>query len=501
MLFEKRNRRLIIIAGLILAIIIMANAAVSVFLIRQNTTYERAKQLENLTQILAAHTTQIVFSAETALDSIMDVVDLAKLETEKQFSNFATRQEQYDLLVEKTKSNPIIDVSTFVASDGRVLSFSRSFPPPDINLSDRDYFQWLSKNNSLKTFYSLPVQNKGNGKWVFYLARRVNNSQNQFMGIVLVGVSAEVFSKLYEQIGDNLGKGASISLYRSDKTLLTRWPFVDDMIGTINVNGVIDRSIDNPSGSGRVIHTSGPRFYERDLRVDRMISFRNVTSYPFITGASFTEEFYLGRLFQSAGGVIYSSLFSLLILFVSMGLLLRVYNSHAKVKFQAYHDHLTGLPNRVLLADRSQLMISLARRRHSKLALIYIDLDHFKMINDKLSHAIGDEALQIAAKRMLSCVRASDVVSRIGGDEFIVLLSEISEDQAAVYVAEKILHALAQEITIENQTFTMQASCGIAIYPDHGMDLHELQKHADLAMYASKDKGRNHALLFTHDML
>ncbi len=488
------------IAALILAIIIVVNAAVSVFFIRQNTIYERSKQLENLTQILSAHTTQIIFSAETALDSIMDVVELAKLENEKQFRNFATKQDQYDLLVEKTRSNPIIDVSTFVASDGKVLSFSRSFPPPDINLSDRDYFQWLSKNNSLRTFYSLPVQNKGNGKWVFYLARRVNGANNQFLGVVLVGVSAEVFSALYEQIGENLGQGASVSLYRSDKTLLTRWPFVDDMIGTINVNGVIDRSIDNPAGSGRVIHTSGPRFYERDLRVDRMISFRKVSNYPFITGASFTEDFYLGHLFQSAGGVIYSSLFSLFILFVSMVLLLRAYNTNTKVKFQAYHDYLTGLPNRVLLADRAQLMFSLARRHHKKLALIYIDLDHFKKINDEMSHAVGDEALKIAAEKMLSCVRDADTVSRIGGDEFIVLLSEIRDEQAAVIVAEKIQHALAQTITIGSQAFTIEASCGIAIYPDHGTTLHELQKHADLAMYASKDKGRNHIQLFNQDM-
>ena len=188
LLLKKKSARLTIIAGVALSLLIVINAAVSIYTLRQNTINERASELETLTLILSEHTSQTIFSANTVLDSIMDVVDLAKVETEAEYKAFASEKAQFDLLVEKTKSNPIIDVSTFVSSTGEVLNFSRSFPAPPINLSDRDYFQWLSKNNQTDTFYSVPVQNKGNGKWVFYLAKRVNSSKGDFLGAILVGV-------------------------------------------------------------------------------------------------------------------------------------------------------------------------------------------------------------------------------------------------------------------------------------------------------------------------
>jgi diguanylate cyclase (GGDEF)-like protein len=499
--FQRRNLRLILIAGLVLALIIMANAAVSIYLLRQNTMNERAKQLENLSFILSEHTAQIMFSANTVLDSIMNVVDLAKLDTENQYQNFATQESQYRLLVEKTKANPIIDVSTFVASDGAVLSFSREYPAPPINLSDRDYFQWFKKNNSPKTFYSVPVQNKGNGDWVFYLARRVNNSHNEFLGVVLVGVSAEVFSTLYEKIGQNLGDGATISLYRDDRTLLTRWPFIDEMIGKTNTNGVIDQSINYPEKSGHAMFTSAPRFFENDARIERMISFRKMENYPFVTGATITKNLYLQNWAQSSSGVVYSSIFSLLILGTAMSLLFRAYRHNARVQYEAHHDHLTGLPNRALLADRVDSMIALAKRHHTKLALIYIDLDHFKKINDEMDHTFGDRALQISAKRMTACVRDSDTVSRIGGDEFLILLSELTEESGAMLVAKKLLKAISAEMMIEDKVFTLHASIGIAIYPDHGADQDALQKNADLAMYAAKNAGRNNIKIFNAEIL
>lgn len=479
-------------AGGLLGLIILLNAVVSIYTLRNSRINDRASELESLSLILAEHTDQTIFSANTVLDSIVDVVELAKIDTESEYRKFATKRAQFDLLVEKTKSNPIIDVSTFVSNTGEVLSFSRSFPPPPINLSDRDYFIWLSKNNSPDTFYSVPVQNKGNGKWVFYLARRINDSKGDFMGIILVGVSAEVFSTIYERIGSKLGTGASLTLYRNDMTILTRWPFVDNMLGTVNKTGVIEQSANNPDHSGAVVFTSGPRYTQSNQEIDRMISFRKLENYPFITGGTITKELYLRNWLKDARGVVYSSAFSLLILFAGLALLLRSYKSHAKTQFVAHHDSLTGLSNRILLADRIQHELAVARRNNTKVALLYLDLDNFKTINDELGHAVGDEVLKEAANRMVNSVRDSDTVSRIGGDEFIILLSNIENEENALLVAEKIRMTLTQPMSVRNNnTVTTSTSIGIAVYPDHGLDQEELQKNADFALYLSKNEGRN----------
>lgn len=489
---KKKSARLTIAAGIVLSLLIVINAAVSIITLRQSRINDRANELETLTLILSEHTSQTIFSANTVLDSIMDMVDLAKVETEAEYRAFASEKAQFDLLVEKTKTNPIIDVSTFVSQTGKVLNFSRSFPPPPINLSDRDYFQWLSKNNQTDTFYSVPVQNKGNGKWVFYLAKRVNNSKGEFLGVILVGVSAEVFSSLYERIGSKLGSGASLTLFRKDLTILTRWPFVDELLGTVNTTGVIEQSANNPKYSGAAVFTSGPRYTQRNQEVDRMISFRTLDNYPFVAGATITKELYLRNWFKDSAGVVYSTVFSLFIIFVSVLLLLRAYKHNAKIQYVAHHDSLTGLSNRILLADRIQHELAVARRNKTKVALLYLDLDNFKTINDELGHAIGDDVLQEAATRMTNCVRDSDTVSRIGGDEFIILLANIENEKNAMLVAEKIRETLTKPILARNNTTVLTStSIGIAVYPENGTTQEELQKNADFALYLSKNEGRN----------
>ena len=212
----RRNSFFIVGGALILAIIFAINAVVSGYLLRRNTVEDRAEQIATLSLILAEHTSQIIFSANTVLQSIDDVIELEKIQNEKSYREFASSKKSFELLAEKTKSNPILDVATFVGSDGKVLNFSRSFPAPEINLSDRDYFTYLKTHDDDETFYSMPVRNKGNGKWVFYLAKRVNGKNDEFLGVILTGVSVEVFSSLYERIGVNVGDGVGITLYRSD---------------------------------------------------------------------------------------------------------------------------------------------------------------------------------------------------------------------------------------------------------------------------------------------
>ena len=169
-----------------------------------------------------------------------------------------------------------------------------------------------------------------------------------------------------------------------------------------------------------------------------------------------------------------------------------------KMMHLAQHDVLTHLPNRLLLDDRIAQAIHLAKRHASSLALMFLDLDNFKQINDSLGHTVGDQLLQSVARRLLTCVRSSDTVSRTGGDEFIVLLSEIQGERDAAVSARKILDALAAQHCIEQLGVQITCSIGISLFPADGSNAGALLRHADNAMYQAKQAGRNRYRFF-HD--
>jgi diguanylate cyclase (GGDEF)-like protein/PAS domain S-box-containing protein len=166
----------------------------------------------------------------------------------------------------------------------------------------------------------------------------------------------------------------------------------------------------------------------------------------------------------------------------------------------AQHDALTDLPNRVMLKDRLTQAISLARRNRHQLAVLFLDLDGFKHINDSLGHSIGDKLLQSVATRLLNCVRKSDTVSRQGGDEFVILLPEVTHAADATVSAAKIIAELKNTYHIENHSLRLTGSIGISSYPDNGEDAETLIKNADSAMYHAKQNGRNNYQFFQPDM-
>jgi diguanylate cyclase (GGDEF)-like protein/PAS domain S-box-containing protein len=170
------------------------------------------------------------------------------------------------------------------------------------------------------------------------------------------------------------------------------------------------------------------------------------------------------------------------------------------MSYLAQHDSLTDLPNRVLLNDRLSEAMSLAHRHQRQLAVLFLDVDRFKHINDSLGHMIGDRLLQSIAQRLLSCVRASDTVSRQGGDEFVVLLSEVAHAQDATICADKILEVLRSPHQIDQHEVHITASIGIVTYPEDGTDVDTLMKHADFAMYHAKDNGRDNRQFFKRDL-
>ena len=172
----------------------------------------------------------------------------------------------------------------------------------------------------------------------------------------------------------------------------------------------------------------------------------------------------------------------------------------AKMAHLAKHDYLTGLPNRALLDDRLERSIAFALRHGNQVALLYLDIDNFKHINDSLGHAAGDQLLQSIANRLQACVRFSDTVSRLGGDEFVVLLVDVEGEHGAVLAAQNLFEAMAEPHLIDAHSLHVTLSIGISLYPDHGRDKESILRNADIAMYSAKQKGRNNCQIFTPDM-
>ena len=171
-----------------------------------------------------------------------------------------------------------------------------------------------------------------------------------------------------------------------------------------------------------------------------------------------------------------------------------------RVQYLAYYDAVTGLPNRTLLQDRLSKALAGARRRKDKVALLFLDLDRFKDINDSLGHSVGDLFLQEVAERLKKWAREQDTVARVGGDEFVIVLTAVKDGADAALAAERLMRAMSAEFVVQGRSFSISCSLGISVFPEHGRDCEALIKNADAAMYCAKGKGGHNFRFFTEDM-
>lgn len=178
----------------------------------------------------------------------------------------------------------------------------------------------------------------------------------------------------------------------------------------------------------------------------------------------------------------------------------RLRESEARLNYLAYHDALTDLPNRLLFQDRLQHSMSKARRCAQQVAILFLDLDRFKKINDSLGHEVGDSLLKVVAHRLRNCMRHSDTVARLGGDEFVVIVEQFRQMKEVLLVARKILQTLSIPTTIRNHELSVTASIGISLYPDDSDDVEGLMRCADMAMYRAKENDRENYQFYTPEM-
>jgi diguanylate cyclase (GGDEF)-like protein len=221
----------------------------------------------------------------------------------------------------------------------------------------------------------------------------------------------------------------------------------------------------------------------------------------FVSGRLHTAvdaDLYLSQPSSWASLIVVTGIFSVLVLQsfsafmrATETLLLRVKQQRDEIEHLSLHDSLTGLPLAGLANDRIQMAMHAARRANKRMAVLFVDLDGFKRVNSSLGYDAGDALLKITAERMVACLRGEDTVARIGGDEFLVVVSAVSEPMQAARVAEKLVRAAGQPIEFKGRQVQVGASIGIAIYPDDAEDVQNLRRMADLAMYEAKRQGSN----------
>ena len=319
----SRVSRTVRLYGAIVILAMIVGAVASVIAMRERDIEDWRRQMGSISLLLTEQTSQTVFAAYLVLDAVTERVRQAEVSDQASFRARLSTPEMFQVLREKIHGLPQVDVASIVAANGDNINFSRSYPVPPINLAERDYFKAHKADPNLGDFISQPVRNKGNGKWTFYISRRLNDARGNFLGLVLVGMSVEVITNFYERVARNLGEGATISLFRSDLTLLTRWPHRDEVIGTVNRSGSAFEIVEMRKKNEDVVLRSTPRFSTGES-VLRLSAVRKAERYPLYVVFVVTDDLFLASWRRSMVFIAAVTLAGVLIL--SFGLMALVRN-------------------------------------------------------------------------------------------------------------------------------------------------------------------------------
>ena len=395
----------------------------------------------------------------------------------------------------------LLFVISIADSEGNVVASTR--PSAMANVAGQDYFQSQHRTDVFSV--GRPQPGPGSGEWKLQFSRRLNAADGGFSGIAMVSVDAAYFVSGYES--SQLGEHGVLGILGTDGVFRAKRSGE-----TVSAGDMADYAAVVPSDEAEIKTTLSTNAWDG---VRRYTSASAIYDFPVavIVGLSEDEQLAATRrnmhayLWRASGGSLL--LLAILATLGRMNWQLALSRRRAaeeqvahaaRVEYLAYHDGLTTLPNRSLFSKLLGQSINQAHRYNRQLAVLFLDLDRFKSINDTLGHEAGDQLLKEVATRLKTCLRDSDTVARLGGDEFVVLLPELDDEVYAATVARKVLAAVARPFVLLGQEFRVTASVGISIYPQDGLDEETLKKNADIAMYQAKEEGKNNFRFYSRKL-
>ncbi|AET88618.1 diguanylate cyclase/phosphodiesterase [Burkholderia sp. YI23] len=456
---------------------------------REATTHESMASAAILSSALEQHTIK-------AIHQVDQITRFVKYEYEKSPDNF-------DLVatVEKgvVQSDTLVQVS-LIDEYGTLIGNTSDPHPKPIDLSDREHFKVHAHSNDDLLYISRPVRGRVSGQWTLQITRRLNHADGSFAGVVVVSENPTYFTNDFYNVA-SIGHEGVIAVVSDSGSVLARSTAggLSDNAATHAVakgGGPAERAHAEFSASGvypTTDHASGIYVDPID-HVKRIVSYRHIDGYPLgvLVGLSEREEMtdynHTRNVYLLMASFI--SLAMLGFFAVATGLIGKLLGREREMTHLVEYDLLTGLRNRY--STLRALRQDVAQPENiGRLALLFIDLDNFKTVNDTLGHNAGDIVLQMTASRLAETVGQSGTLSRIGGDEFVVVVKGDEVEQRAVTLADDISTMFATPFDVRGSAFVLHASIGIALYSVSNESEIDLLKKADLAMYSAKDAGRN----------
>ncbi|MEA2117558.1 putative bifunctional diguanylate cyclase/phosphodiesterase [Halovibrio sp. HP20-50] len=378
---------------------------------------------------------------------------------------------------------------------GNVLASTEDLDTAQQGVATHDYYRFAQQTEGMVV--GMPRFDQESNDWELFFSRRAQGRNEGAAIIVTVSVHAGYFVSSYEP--DVLGEQGVLALVGNDGIFRVR------RTGTaISANRKVD--YETMVAVSRDVETPAKLTVNAWDEILRYTVARELFEFPLAIVVGLSEAERLAAVKELEQTYLWRAMLASLLLLIIVILLGRLswklqraqfHNmeqrvAHAqRVEYLAFHDSLTGLPNRAFFSQLLTQGMNHSRRYTQQFALLFLDLDRFKMINDSLGHDAGDELLQEMGRRLNGAVRESDVVARLGGDEFVVLLPKIEAIRQAEIVAEKVLSTVSAPFTLAGQELHITVSIGVALFPKDGEDEQSLLKSADIAMYYAKEKGKN----------
>ncbi|MGF6904191.1 putative bifunctional diguanylate cyclase/phosphodiesterase [Paraburkholderia sp. GAS348] len=474
---------LFIFAGIGITLATTGVTAVSLYQMRLDAMTQARAAAQNLALSLQKETER---NLDICLLAMRDVVTSMETPSLLQLTPEARH------LVAFSAANNVRELGAIFAADaaGNSTLDSRGVLPPKFNVSDRDYFQVQQQQIGAGLYLSKPFAPRlGNsGQPSIALSLRLDDANGHFAGIVAGTLRLSYFHQLFED--SILGDHGTLTLLRTDGTVLMRQPYH---------GGDIGRTLAGGHSFPPLVQSDHGTYVDVAVldHIERLYSFRRIGNYPLVVVVGLaTQDIYAGWRKRAFAIGIVTAILDVLTIMLSLmfsGQLRRRFAMERQLQTLAWFDALTGLPNRAQLNKDTLRILTDASRNSSQFAILFIDLDRFKRVNDTQGHSAGDEVLSEIARRLRNCVRGEDAIGRLGGDEFLAVLENCDVHRAA-HISGRILQALYQPITVNakfDTSITLSASIGVALYPHDGLDTDTLLRNADMAMYKAKSTGRN----------